>query len=70
MKTDGRPTLYAMRCGWCGAYKGTVDPTEPCAMDGDGYIGPHQFGTLEVFTTPVYLAPPSPSRELDGAKGE
>ena len=63
-------TLYTMRCGWCGAYKGTVDPTEPCAMDGDEYIGPHQFGTLEVFTTPVYLAPPEPSRERDGAEDE
>lgn len=40
-------TLYRNRCGWCGAYEGTVDPTEPCAKDETGYIGPHQFGVYE-----------------------
>ena len=47
-------TLYAMRCGWCGAYEGTVDPSEPCAQDETGYIGPHQFGVLEGYTDPTY----------------
>lgn len=40
-------TLYRRRCGWCGAYEGTVDPKEPCAKDEIGYIGPHQFEVLE-----------------------
>lgn len=37
------------RCGWCGAYEGTVDPTEPCAKDATTgeYIGPHEFVTPE-----------------------
>lgn len=39
--------LYFLRCGWCGAYDGTVDPDEPCAKDETGYIGPHQFGVYE-----------------------
>lgn len=42
-------TLYRRRCGWCGAYAGTVDPTEPCAKDHNTgeYIGPHHFGVYE-----------------------
>lgn len=34
-------TLYVARCGWCGAYEGTVDPREPCARDSNTgeYIG-------------------------------
>lgn len=42
-------TLYHLRCGWCGAYEGTVNPGEPCAKDSDKgeYIGPHQFGIYE-----------------------
>jgi hypothetical protein len=48
-------TLYALRCGWCGAYEGTVDPAEPCARDNDtgDYIGPHQFGIYEQYSPPV-----------------
>lgn len=52
-------TLYTMRCGWCGAYEGTVDPNEPCASDGEGYIGPHQFGVAFAYPDPVYLRPSS-----------
>lgn len=51
-------TLYAMRCGWCGAYEGTVDPAEPCARDSNTgeYIGPHQFGVVEHFPGPLYAS--------------
>lgn len=53
-------TLYTMRCGWCGAYEGTVDPTEPCAKDSNTgeYIGPHQFGITEPYPGPLYASPP------------
>lgn len=53
-------TLYAARCGWCGAYEGIVDPEEPCAKDpatGE-YIGPHQFEELEEFAGSLYTSPP------------
>lgn len=44
-----RPTIYYARCGWCGAYEGTVPATEPCAQDSDTgeYTGRHQFGIFE-----------------------
>ena len=46
---DQERVVYYLRCGWCGAYEGTVDPTEPCARDHDTgeYIGPHQFEVYE-----------------------
>lgn len=56
------PVLYFCRCGWCGAYEGTVDPGEACAQDpatGE-YIGPHQFGVYERVYAPVE-APTEPS---------
>lgn len=45
----GERAIYYRRCGWCGAYDGTVDPQEPCARDSDTgeYIGPHEFGVVE-----------------------
>ena len=48
------PILYFARCGWCGAYEGTVDPGEACAQDPDTgeFIGPHQFGVYERVETP------------------
>lgn len=56
-EASGARTLYYRRCGWCGAYEGTVDPDEPCNEavgtdpDGEPYImGPHQFGPLEEAT--------------------
>lgn len=54
-------TLYTMRCGWCGAYEGAVDPAEPCAQDsGTGeYSGPHQFTVVEAYPDPLYSAPPT-----------
>lgn len=41
--------LLRQRCGWCGVYKGEVDPFEPCARDHSTgeFIGPHQFGIVE-----------------------
>lgn len=45
------PKLYRNRCGWCGAFEGTVDPNEPCPIDEDGDpLGPHQFGIYEAVT--------------------
>lgn len=55
----GERVLYVARCGWCGAYEGTVDPTEPCAEDDLGNpIGPHQFEVYERLA-----APPTGARE-------
>lgn len=45
-ETEGA-ILYYARCGWCGAYEGTVSPSEPCAIENGEYIGPHQFGVFE-----------------------
>ena len=43
-------TGTVLRCGWCGAYDGTVDPNEPCdataEIDRYGHVeptGPHQI---------------------------
>ena len=39
------------RCGWCGAYEGTVDPNETCTEAKDPHTGepygPHQFAPTE-----------------------
>jgi len=49
--------LYVRRCGWCGAYEGTVPSNEPCSNaidDSTGEcIGPHQFGPLEEVDRPT-----------------
>lgn len=51
----GHATLYRLRCGWCGAYEGTVDPGEACAQDPNTgeFIGPHEFGVYERAPSPV-----------------
>lgn len=54
MSPERTPVLYFCRCGWCGAYEGTVDPNEACPIDpatGEP-LGPHQFGIYERLAAP------------------
>ena len=57
-EVEDKRQLPASRCGWCGAYEGTVDPKEPCVRDlqtGE-YLGPHQFAPEGVINVMQYEA--------------
>jgi len=66
--TELKPNLYVRRCGWCGAYEGTVPFGEPCQSATDPatgeIMGPHQFGVWELATGETVRATMERDREV------